>query len=407
MRHVPRRSSLLAVALALAGPVPAQTAAPPRPADSFADALRGGALLVDARLRYEHVDDDAFAADADALTLRTRLGFRTLPWHGVTALVEAEDVRAPVEDYNSTANGRTGFPTVADPEGSEIDQAWIGWANASTQVTAGRQRVVLDNQRFFGNVAFRQNEQTFDALSAAYTIGGKVALRYAWLDSAQRIFGNEHPDPLAREQALDAHLVNAAWTAPWGVLTGYGYFVENEDVPLASTRTLGVRWVGSRALGDGKLGCALEAAAQDDYERGDARVEHGYRLAELAWSRGVHAVRLGHEVLQGDGVTAFQTPFAALHAFNGWADKFLVTPRFGLRDTYVEYGVKLGPGQFVVRRHRFEADAGGAHYGDEWDTAYTWPLGRGLAVQAKLARYDADAHARDTTKAWLSVEYRR
>jgi hypothetical protein len=404
MYHLDHRGLAVAIVLALAGPVAAADAPPP--ADSFADAFRRGTPLVDLRARYEHVDDDAFARDADALTLRTRLGFRTAPWHGFTALVEAEDVRAPIEDYNSTANGRTQYPTVVDPEGSEINQAWLGWGRPGTQLTAGRQRVVFDNQRFFGNVGFRQNEQTFDAVTALHTLG-PVALRYAWLDSVQRIFGNEHPDPLAREQELDAQLVNATWTTAHGVLTGYGYFVENEDLPLASTRTTGVRWTGVHAIGASKLTYALEAARQDDHERGDPRIGANYRLVEATWTQGIHALRAGHERLGGDGRTAFQTPFATLHAFNGWADKFLVTPATGLRDTYLEYGAKLGPGQFVVRHHRFDADTGGADYGNEWDTAYTWPVTPRITVQAKLARYDADAFARDTTKAWVAVEYRR
>ena len=126
-----------------------------------------GKILFDARLRLEQVDDDALADDASALTLRTRLGWQSAPLSGWYVLAEIEDVRALIEDYNSTANGEVTRPLVADPEGSEWNQAYLGWKDdGGNQFALGRQRLALDNHRFIGNVGWRQNEQTFDALSA-------------------------------------------------------------------------------------------------------------------------------------------------------------------------------------------------------------------------------------------------
>ena len=33
-----------------------------------------------------------------------------------------------------------------------------------------------------------------------------------------------------------------------------------------------------------------------------------------------YQIRVGREVLEGNGVNALQTPLATVHAFNGWAD---------------------------------------------------------------------------------------
>ena len=122
-----------------------------------------------------------------------------------------------------------------------------------------------------------------------------------------------------------------------------------------------------------------------------------------------YALRAGYEVLGGDGTYAFQTPFATLHAFNGWADKFLTTPPAGLRDGYLEYGAKLGAAQAwqaVVAWHDFRADAGDADYGTEWDAMLRWTQGPHLELEAKAGDYRSDGFARDTTKVWFAATVR-
>src|SRR6478752_3574724 len=145
--------ALLAAALA-SMPCFAQSKAPPP------------GLALDLRLRSESVDDAAFARGADAMTLRARVGWR-LPlgthWRGLVELEHTSHLGA--EDFNSSSNGRTWLPTIADADNTELNQAWLAWVpDDATQVAAGRQRLVFDNQRFIGNAGWRQNEQTFDAL---------------------------------------------------------------------------------------------------------------------------------------------------------------------------------------------------------------------------------------------------
>jgi hypothetical protein len=66
--------------------------------------------LVDARLRYEHVDQDGQSNRADAITIRVRPGvvLTAARW---SALVEAEGTLAVREDYNDGTNGKTNFPS--------------------------------------------------------------------------------------------------------------------------------------------------------------------------------------------------------------------------------------------------------------------------------------------------------
>src|SRR5262245_4464865 len=121
--------------------------------------------ILDTRLRYESVDQDGVAQTAEAMTLRARLGFETGKIAGTALLAEGEFVRPIIEDYNSTTNGNSTYPVVADPNSSEVNRLQL--VNSSlpaTTVTLGRQRIVLDDHRFVGDVGWRQNEQTFDAI---------------------------------------------------------------------------------------------------------------------------------------------------------------------------------------------------------------------------------------------------
>lgn len=365
-----------------------------------------------ANLRYRHeaVSDDAFARDAAADTLRLRLGYSHALGAGFEAGAELEAVLASDSRYNSTANGRVAYPVVADPASFELNQAWLRWRGERGGATLGRQRLLLDNQRFVGNVGWRQNEQTYDAVVADFAPRDGLVLRYAWLDRVHRVFSDEAIDPLARERDLDAHLLNASVKGRAGTLVGYGYWLEDQDVATASTRTLGLRWTGERTAGPATFAWTLEAARQRGHAENPLDVDAGYFLVEPSLSLRGLALKLGWERLGGDGVAAFQTPLATLHAFNGWADKFLSTPVNGLDDRYASVSGKFGSGRledklgWTLAYHDFDAVRGGASYGREWNASLSFPLPAGLVGLVKLADYRSDGFARDTRKLWLQVE---
>ena len=365
----------------------------------------------DLRLRHEQVDDAAFAAHADATTLRLRSGLRFSSERGWNGLLEMEGIAAG-GNFNSGANGHGARPQVIDPPGIELNQLWLGWKGTRANIALGRQRLLFDNQRWVGNSGWRQNEQTFDALALEFAPRKELSLRYAFLDRVHRVNGDGARDPLARERALSTHLLNAAWKHGTQQLAGYAYLHRDGDVATASTSTIGMRWTGSHPLSSGSLAWTLEAARQRDHANNPLRFSHAYWLAEpaITW-RGVTA-RAGWEHLGGDGRHSLQAPLATLHAFNGWADKFLVTPAAGLDDRYLGLGGNLGRERAGTRTawqlawHDYRADRGGLRYGSEWNASLTVPLAKGLGATVKLADYRASAFARDTRKLWLQVEYK-
>ncbi|HMM68419.1 MAG TPA: alginate export family protein [Dokdonella sp.] len=393
------RMIVTAVTLALLAGIPLQGAAE--------EAAHTGPVI-DVRYRHESVDDDAFARSAEADTLRLRLGYRWLFAPGWQLYVDGEHVESLFGDnYNSTANGRTTYPVVADPEADEVNQAWIGYSDESFSAALGRQRVMLDNQRFFGNVGWRQNEQTFDAFSTGYAFGnGGPSLRYVYLDRALRVFGHENPNPLLREWSLDGHLFHLDQALPLGSLAAYAYLVENNDVATLSTRTLGARWTGKHAWSGATLGWSVEWADQSDYANNPVALSARYRLVEPSIEVGGITIKAGWEVLGGNGQSAFSTPYATLHAFNGWADRFLTTPVNGLDDRYFGVGGKIGKAAWSANYHDYRADHGNQDYGHEFGASIGYPFNSHFSGLLKLADYRSDGFGTDVRKLWASVEYR-
>lgn len=384
------------------------------PGLAVADAPGAGKALRlewNARLRHESVDDAAFARTADADTLRLRLAIRAQFAGGWSGLLEGEGVAAIGDRYNSGANGRTAYPVIADPSGSELNQAWIGWQGRHGAATLGRQRVLLENQRWVGNSGWRQNEQTFDAAALEWKPSATLTARYLWLDRVHRVNGDEALDPLARERDLDSHLLDVAWshgTQQWGA---YAYAHEDRDLATASTLTTGLRWTGNRVRDGRGWGWRVEAARQRAQGNNPLDFSHSYWLLEpaLSW-RGV-SWRAGWEHLGGNGQHALQTPLATLHAFNGWADKFVVTPVDGLEDRYLASAGALGRAgkaakcKWALAYHDYQADHGGRSYGSEWNASLGFPVHDKLTGLVKVADYRSDGFGRDTRKLWLQLEW--
>lgn len=363
-----------------------------------------------ARLRHEQVGDDAFHRDAQADTLRLRLGLRADFGSGWAGFIEGAGVASANDHYNSGANGQTQYPGITDPHGTELNQAWLAWQGGDFGVKFGRQEIVLDNQRWVGNVAWRQFEQTFDAIAMQWKPATNWTVRYDWLDRVNRVAGPDALNPLARKRLLNTHLFNAAWVHGNQQVSGYAYLHKDKDVATASTATYGARWT-SKPSPNGGFGWVVEGARQYDYANNRQNFSHSYWLLEPSWTQWGVTGRAAWEHLGGDGHTALQTPLATLHAFNGWDDQFTVTPVNGLEDDYLSFSGNLGKQGWasklgwVVAYHDYHADKGSTHYGDEWNASLSFPLARGLNGLVKMASYRADHYAHDDTKIWLQLEW--
>src|SRR5579872_2637454 len=106
--------------------------------------------------------------------MRARLGYLTGEYYGFSVLAEGDFIgHLDAGHYNDTINGRTAFPVIGDPDMAAVNQLQLEYRAAITpaaaaanrrdlDIVAGRQRIILGDQRFIGNAGWRQHEQTFD-----------------------------------------------------------------------------------------------------------------------------------------------------------------------------------------------------------------------------------------------------
>lgn len=393
--------------------LPVSLSAAAEKADTFTDMFTEGKANAEFRYRYEEVDQDGIDGSAYANTLRTRLRFSSAEWQGFSSVVEWDNVTMIGDDnYNDTRNKQASYPVVADPEGSGINQAYIKYTGFdNTAITAGRQRVNLDNQRFIGSVGWRQNEQTMDGGLVEFKGLDKLTATYGYFSNVYRIFGpHEEPKggPLA-ELHSDIQLLNLKYTLnDMFAVTGYGYLLDLNDAQLTSSQTIGLRFTGKiPVIQDYKLGYSAEYADQSDYSENPVEYDADYALAELTFGNPVWELQAGYELLgSDDGKYAVQTPLATLHKFQGWADKFLVTPASGLEDTYAGATVNVKGYAFTAVGHTYEGDDGGDDYGTETDLQIAKTFAKNYTVTLKYADYQSgDVTAfTDTSKIWLMAE---
>ena len=397
--------------------------------ENFIEALTKGKPSLSLRYRYENVDQEGLAKNAEASTLRTQLGYKTGEFYNFGAFLQFEDVRSiGSERYNSTANGRTQFPVVADPKGNEINQAYLSYSGIpGTLLKYGRQAIIYDNHRFVGNVGFRQNEQTYDAFTLENKSLASTTINLAHVTNVNRFFGEDHPT--LSDMQLNGELLNVAYSGfKAGKIVGYGYLLDyepgqNGGFPVTdSNKTFGLRFDGGTPFTGWKLLYTAEYAKQSDYKDGTSRIDADYRYAMLgAEVKGVQ-VKLNYEVLGGDGLYGFATPLATLHAHNGWADKFLTTPRDGLRDAFVSVGGTAYGINLLAVYHKYSSDNLGYDFGSEWNLQASRKFDKNITLLVKYANYSGDTNttnlarnpapsaispatlSRDISKLWLQAE---
>lgn len=400
-----RVGAVVLAMLLLSSRAAAEPASEPGKLDIFKD----GDVGLNFRYRYEYVDDDDFSKDANASTLRSRLSFASGTYRDVSFFVEVEDVRElKPDDFNrggGNSPGRSQYPVVADPEGTEVNQAYVDYSGFDKiRLRLGRQRINLDNQRFIGAVGWRQNDQTFDAFSTQYTTERFTAF-HAYVRNVQRIFGED--SPVGKHEQSATHLLNAQGHFPEvGNLTGYFYHLDNSDSPSDSSKTFGVRFTGNRDIGEYALRYQAELAYQQDAKNNPVSYSAGYRLFDVGVKRGPYDVSVGWEVLGGDENDpgeAFRTPLATLHAFNGWADKFLSTPDAGLSDLNVKFQTNIDKILIQARYHRFEEEDGSSDLGDELDLRVGRPFGKHIRADLFLASFNGDSGVSDVFKFWAMM----
>ncbi len=346
---------------------------------------------LDIRARYEFGDTDGKDV-SHAFTFRERLGLKTKAWNGFSALIEGEFSQAAVDDYHGGAVGADPFDPantlIADPQTTELNQAYFQYEGFDTAFKLGRQKIIYDNSAFIGNVGWRQNEQTYDAFSVANKSFDGLVFNYAYVNGVNRIFGSEATDlPNVADLSSSLHLLNVSHSGIQGITLGaYAYVMNFEDIGSWDNNTFGVS-----AKGD-VLGLTLygELAYQDKAGvSGEEEALYGHATATKTF--GTQAVTLGMEYLEA----GFKTPLATLHAFNGFADNFVGGRtngnHNGLADLYVSHTVPIVYGmKWTNTLHAFGDNDLSTGYGWEYNSVLVKKFDDHFTAIAKFAQFESD-----------------
>ncbi len=385
---------------------------------------KNGAIKFDLNTRFEEVNQDnvrnptlngkplpaSIQPDtANAVTTRLRLGLLSPEFYGLQGYAEYQGLYAMDSDYNSTRNGKTGYSKVADPYVNELDQLWLSYAGVpDTLIKGGRQVIQLDDQRFIGNVGWRQIQQTYDSVLITHAnqqiFGLTVNVGY---------IGNVKTFT-STNAGLNAPVLNVNYKlGDYGSLTGYGYWVAyTQQANYAnSNQTYGFRFTNYQKPGDtfkvsdnfGLLYTA-EWSIQSDYQNSPQK----YTVDRYNLMGGLTAYNFTFQgaMEQLDGVgqnKTFITPLGTNAAFQGWANIFLVTPKDGIRDVFGTVTTTLDRGDVTLTGvfHEFYDDTGNVHYGKEWDFTATKKFGKHYSLLARYAYYNADHYDTNTQKIWV------
>jgi hypothetical protein len=355
--------------------------------------------LIDIRARYEFGDVDGVDT-SHAFTFRERLGLKTKAWNGFSALIEGEFSQMAVDDFNANAGPEadpydSANTVISDPETNELNQGYLQYEGFDTVARAGRQRIIYDNAAFIGNVGWRQNEQTYDAISFANKSIDGLTFNYAYVDQVNRIFGSDADSPIGytpgfsnvQDIESSVHLINASFTGITGVTLGaYAYVMNFEDLGAWDNNTFGLSAKGK--LNDIALYGEL---AWQDKAGVSGEDEALYAHATATKTFGPQALTLGLEHLDA----GFKTPLATVHAFNGFADVTdaarISGVHNGLTDLYLSHTMPIFCGiKWMNVLHALGDNAISTGYGWEYDSVLTKKFNDNFTAIAKVAFFESE-----------------
>ncbi len=392
--------------------------------ESFINALTNGKASFSARLRYENVDQENKPEDANAYTARITAAYKTGTYYGFGAFGEIESVHSLFSNnyaHKSQSKGGT-YPVIADPNETELNQGYLFYTGLTdTSIKLGRQALTYRDapfHRHIGTVAWRQNWQTLDSLSVSNKSIEDTTISYAYVWNVNRIFGEDAPGAWDDFES-DSHLFNAQYTGfKAAKIEAYAYLYDFDNADQFSTNTYGLRASGATPIADGVNAIyTAEYATQSDAADNPNSIDADYFLGEVGAKITFNGpvkmllVKASYELQEGNGGAGrFVTILGTNHAYQGWADQFLVTPSDGVKDIYLTAVAKAYGMKFVTAYHDFSSDNNSYDYGTEFNILATKKVAKNYTVGFKYADYNADknsmntAAANDVTKLWAFVQ---
>jgi alginate export protein len=286
----------------------------------------------------------------------------------------------------------------SDKNGLAIHEAW-GIVNFKPNfaVKFGRQEIIYDDHRIFGNVGWSQQARSHDA--AIFKFGNKnykLDLGFAYNQDKEAIFGNIYT-VTGNYKAIQYAWYHKDWNnlkASFLFLNNGLQNVEAEEIRYSQTLGTHLKYKASDVLSL-SMNTFLQSGkdvADNDLNAYLVGLDLGYKVSS-DWKLGVgFEIQSGNDnATIGDKNTAFTPFYGTNHKFNGFMDYFYVGNHLnsvGLIDIFANVKAKLGEkSSLTAIVHNFSAQAEIAEnvdkqLGTEIDLVYNHKFNKDVTIGA-------------------------
>lgn len=380
------------------------------------------------RVRYVHIDNVKNDGKAASLLLRGELDSQ---WHKHwSSLLQIDYIESYYKNEHSDGKRNNGKPLVADVPGSEINQLFLKYERDDWILKLGRQLLEVEDQRFIGSNSFWQNDQTFDSILSKKNILENSSLTYTYTNKVHRIWGDNNavssslssPDMYGNqteirdvntawlgEHTLDSHFIQGNLNElDYSKFVVYYYQHKNKSHKSESNTTYGLNHSFTYKSGRLGLKSKLEFAQQHQPEAPyDGLLP--YYLFDLNSAYNAQQLGVRIEALGTKGGTSFIFPLSSLHGFQGWADKFSVTPENGLIDSSLRFKFRKAPWRLEVRYHWFTEYRNNTELGEELNLDIVFKPKRKHKILLRIADFKQTNHTnpiyKSELRAYLDYSY--
>ncbi len=360
-----------------------------------------GQLTIDAELRprfeYRHGYKTLIPDDTDAamfISQRTRLNTK-FNKEKYTFFLSFQDIRT----WGDTKQLAENASSLA------IHQAWAKVKFCNTfGVKLGRQEVIYDDSRIFGNVGWAQQARSHDMALAQFADKNyKLDIGFAYNQDAQNLTGNLYTQPSYKA-------FQYAWYHnKFGNVDASFLLLNNgmQYIDVADDTKNEIRY--SQTIGTHlkfKLSEKIKATTNLYYQTGKdvgdnnlsaylAGIDLGFKVSEKS-NIGIGVeIQSGNDYDETDKNREFTPFYGTNHKFNGWMDYFYVGPddnTAGLIDIYGKFSTKLNEkSSLTAFIHNFNAAAEigddiDKQLGTEIDLVYKYNFSKDVNISAGFSQ---------------------
>lgn len=286
----------------------------------------------------------------------------------------------------------------ADKNGFSVHEAWAKIAlNTNWALKFGRQEIIYDDSRIFGNVGWAQQARSHDAALVQYNKSGfKINFGFAFNQDGETLTGTTLTTNTYK--ALQYAWLHKDWSKVSGSLlllnNGMQYIdvnnADNNDTRYSQTIGTHIKTKGTVKLTANAFYQFGKDVSDNDLSAYLLALQADYKASEKV------GLSLGGELISGNDNgapangdnNAFNPFFGTNHKFNGLMDYFYVGNHLnnvGLLDLYTSVNFKLNSkSNLNVALHNFSAaaDYSEKQFGNEIDLVYACKLQEFVTLKA-------------------------